>query len=62
MADKYNKLSIIEPDKSLLKFSKNLNVGMTKEGGVCCKVIKTVATEYHILGRFRIASADSRIS
>mmetsp|Transcript_30 Transcript_30/g.87 ORF Transcript_30/g.87 Transcript_30/m.87 type:complete len:145 (+) Transcript_30:858-1292(+) len=47
-----------EPDKNLLKFSKNGDVGLTKEGGVCCRVDKGLAVEYHILGRFSVASKD----
>lgn len=51
--------SIREPDRRLLRFSKGGDVGLTKEGGVCIQVNKGPAIEYHILGRFGIASVDS---
>ncbi len=50
--------SVREPDRRLLRFSKDGYVGLTKEGGVCIQVNKGPAIEYHILGRFSIASAD----
>ena len=51
-------LSVTEPNKKLLKFSKDGDVGLTKEGGVCCRVMKGPVTEYHILGRFSSACID----
>ncbi len=48
-----------EPDKGLLLFLRDGDVGLTKEGGVCCWVNKGVVVEYHILGRFSIASVDN---
>lgn len=50
--------SVREPDRRLLRFSKDGDVGLTKEGGVCIQVNKGPAIEYHILGRFGIASVD----
>ena len=47
-----------QPDKQLLKYSPDGDVGLTKEGGVCCEVKKGPVVEYHILGRFGIASAQ----
>jgi hypothetical protein len=55
-AERYRGASAIEPDTSILRFSPEGDVGLTKEGGVCCKVEKNMATEYHILGRFYIQS------
>jgi hypothetical protein len=52
--------SIAEPNDSLLKMSQDRSVGLTREGGICCKVPKGIAIEYHILGRFNIASMQSR--
>jgi len=49
-----------EPDRSLLRLSRDQSVGLTKEGGVCCKVHKGLAIEYHILGKFEIASMENR--
>eukprot|EP01083_Nonionella_stella_P039769 108181_1 len=50
--------SVTEPDASLLRFCSSGDAGVTKEGGVCCKVFKGgVALEYHILGRFYIQSS-----
>jgi len=49
-----------EPDKSLLRLSQDQSVGLTREGGVCCKVHKGLAIEYHILGKFEIASMTNR--
>ena len=53
-ADRYRGASALEPDSSILRFSEQGDVGLTKEGGVCCKVNKGMAIEYHILGRFYI--------
>jgi len=48
-----------DPDMSLLHLSKDRRVGLTREGGICCKVQKgPVGYEYHILGRFNINSSD----
>mmetsp|Transcript_13757 Transcript_13757/g.24923 ORF Transcript_13757/g.24923 Transcript_13757/m.24923 type:complete len:421 (-) Transcript_13757:1051-2313(-) len=55
---KLNFAMVKEPDKGLLRFSKDGDVGLTKEGGVCCQVSKGVVMEYHILGRFSISSAN----
>jgi hypothetical protein len=49
-----------EPDRSLLRLSQDQSVGLTREGGVCCKKHKGVAVEYHILGHFEIASMENR--
>lgn len=49
-----------EPEKSLLRLSQDQSVGLTREGGVCCKRQKGVAVEYHILGKFEIASMENR--
>jgi hypothetical protein len=51
---------IQEPDKALLRLSQDQSVGLTREGGVCCKVNKGLAIEYHILGRFETASMSNR--
>ena len=51
---------IREPDKSLLRLSQDQSVGLTKEGGICCKVNKGLSIEYHILGKFEIGSMASR--
>jgi len=56
--NKLNFAMVKEPDKKLLRFSKDGDVGLTKEGGVCCQVNKGVVVEYHILGRFSVASVD----
>ena len=55
-AERYQNSSVLEPDASILKFTSSGDVGLTKEGGVCCKVDKGMAIEYHILGRFYIMS------
>jgi len=62
IGERYSMESVREPDRSLLKCPNDVDVGLTKEGGICCKVEKAIGTEYHILGRLRIASADSRVS
>lgn len=56
-----NKLALIrqkEPEKSMLRLSKKGDVGLTKEGGVCCKVQKGMTMEYHILGRMEVGCLD----
>lgn len=49
-----------EPEKGMLRLSRDQDVGLTREGGICCKVIKRLATEYHILGKFQVASIEIR--
>merc|ERR1712127_871889 len=39
---KLNFAVVKEPDKGLLRFSKDGDVGLTKEGGLCCQVKKGV--------------------
>eukprot|EP00560_Eucampia_antarctica_P002904 CAMPEP_0197840256 /NCGR_PEP_ID=MMETSP1437-20131217/45500_1 /TAXON_ID=49252 ORGANISM="Eucampia antarctica, Strain CCMP1452" /NCGR_SAMPLE_ID=MMETSP1437 /ASSEMBLY_ACC=CAM_ASM_001096 /LENGTH=265 /DNA_ID=CAMNT_0043449839 /DNA_START=449 /DNA_END=1246 /DNA_ORIENTATION=- len=56
--ERYNACRVMEPDIDLLKLSKDGSVGLTREGGVCCKVRKGVSVEYHILGRFSLASTN----
>jgi len=60
LAHKRHELHIREPDKSVLRLSQDQTVGVTKEGGVCCKVHKGLAMEYHMLGKFEIASMQNR--
>jgi len=45
-----------EPDKAQLRRSRDGRVALTREGGVCCKVTKGLAVEYHILGKMELAS------
>mmetsp|Transcript_11314 Transcript_11314/g.26904 ORF Transcript_11314/g.26904 Transcript_11314/m.26904 type:complete len:453 (-) Transcript_11314:1380-2738(-) len=63
-ADKLSKVvreeRIKEPEKSLLRLSQDQSVGLTREGGVCCKQDRGVSVEYHILGKFELASMDNR--
>ena len=60
LTTKLNQVRVREPEKSLLRMSRNQKVGLTREGGVCCKVNKGLAIEYHILGKFEIASIENR--
>ena len=55
---KLNFNAVTEPDQRLLHFSKDGDIGLTREGGVCCQVNKGPMVEYRILGRFSIASVD----
>jgi len=57
---KMHEAQVREPEKSLLRMSQDQEVGLTREGGVCCKVNKGLAIEYHILGKFEIASMANR--
>jgi len=44
-----------------LRLSQDQLVGLTKEGGICCKKIKGFGEqEYHILGNFVVASMENR--
>ena len=47
-----------EPEKAQLRLSRKGDVGLTRDGGVCCKVQKGLALEYHILGRMEIAAVE----
>lgn len=49
-----------DPEKSMLRMSRKRDVALTREGGVCCKVTKGVAYEYHILGIFGLASVEPK--
>lgn len=49
-----------EPEKASLRLSRKRDVGLTQEGGLCCKVIKGLTMEYHILGKFGVACIDHR--
>jgi len=60
ISQKMHDAHIREPDKSHLRLSRDQSVGLTKEGGVCCKVHQGLAIEYHILGKFEIASMENR--
>lgn len=61
-AGKLNFASVTEPDKRLLRFTEDMDVGLTREGGVCCEVEKgPMMKEYHILGRFSIANVKSGV-
>lgn len=55
-AELYRIASVAEPSSSILRFSPRGDVGLTREGGVCCKVNKGLNVEYHILGRFYISA------
>ena len=51
---------IREPKKSSLRLSQDQSVGLTQEGGICCKKQEGLAQEYHILGKFGVASMENR--
>ena len=51
---------IKEPTKDSLRLSRDQAVGLTQEGGICCKKQNGLALEYHILGKFEIASIENR--
>jgi len=55
-----NKARIREPEKDLLRLSRDGSIGLTKEGGICCKVPKGLAIEYHILGKFGVAALEKK--
>eukprot|EP00536_Pseudo-nitzschia_multiseries_P015368 jgi/Psemu1/42233/gm1.42233_g len=52
--------TIREPKKSSLRLSRDQSVGLTQEGGICCKKTAGLTDEYHILGMFEIASIENR--
>lgn len=43
-----------EPEKDQLRLDVAQTIGLTREGGVCCKVHKGLALEYHILGKVEV--------
>ena len=51
-----------EPPKSSLRLSRDQKVGLSREGGLCCKKQNGLTQEYHILGKFEIASIENRDS
>ncbi len=58
MNGKLNFNAVTEPDRRLLHFSKDGDIGLTREDGVCCQVNKGPMVEYCILGRLSISSVD----
>ncbi len=56
---KLNFAMVKDPDKGLLQFSRDGDIRLRKESGICCQANKGVVVEYHILGRFSIASVDN---
>ena len=58
LQEKINEARQREPDKENLRMSRKGDVGLTRDGGVCCKVQKGLALEYHILGRMEIAAEE----
>merc|ERR1712183_390148 len=54
---KYNLMKTMEPNLSDLRpMLSNPDIALTKEGSICIGVKKTLGHEYHILGRFALAS------
>lgn len=51
---------IREPPQSSLRLSRDQSVGLTHEGGICCRKQNGLSKEYHILGKFEIASIENR--
>jgi len=52
---------IRDPKMDTLRLSQDQLVGLTKEGGICCKKSKGLGSqEYHILGKFVVASMENR--
>jgi len=52
---------VTEPDTALIRFSRRKDVALTKEGGLCCKVLKEAGRyEYHILGKFGVGAIEAR--
>lgn len=51
---------IREPTKDSLRLSRDQSVGLTQEGGICCKKQNGLSQEYHILGKFEVASIENR--
>ena len=49
-----------EPTKNSLRVSRDQSVGLTQEGGLCCKKQNGLSQEYHILGKFEVASIENR--
>mmetsp|Transcript_20064 Transcript_20064/g.44682 ORF Transcript_20064/g.44682 Transcript_20064/m.44682 type:complete len:466 (+) Transcript_20064:53-1450(+) len=57
--DQLQRIMVMEPDMNLLRLSRKRDIGITNEGGACCKVKKGAGYyEYHILGKFQAASVE----
>ena len=57
--DHLQRIMVMEPDLNLLRLSRKRDIGITNEGGACCKVKKGAGYyEYHILGKFQAASVE----
>jgi len=60
LTQRMNEARVREPDNSVLRKSKRGDVGLTREGGVCCRITKGLSTTYPTLGKFGIASIDKK--
>lgn len=49
-----------DPERSQLRLSNKGDVALTKDGGVCYKIVKGVAVEYRILGKMEVACTERR--
>lgn len=59
MALKLREAKQQEPEKSQLRLNMDQSIGLTHEGGVCCKVQKGLALEYHILGKIEVGCMNN---
>ena len=62
LRDQIMEAEIRDPESSILKYSQDRSVALSREGGVCCKVNKGLAVEYHILGRVGLGPSASKSS
>jgi hypothetical protein len=53
-ASKFREAQQQEPEKAQLRLNMDQTIGLTRTGGVCCKVQKGLALEYHILGKIEV--------
>jgi hypothetical protein len=60
MAKEWREARQREPEKSQLRLNSDQTIGLTREGGVCCKVHKGLALEYHILGQMEVGYVHER--
>jgi hypothetical protein len=57
---KIQEARVRDPEKSMLRLSRNRDVGVTKDGQVCYKEMKGLSAEYLVLGKMEMASIDKR--
>lgn len=61
LSNALHKEEVRNPEVSRLRFSEDGRVGLSKQGGACCKVAKGMSVEYQILGTFGLGCVSKPV-